>query len=265
MLPRVAPHRRGRRGHQNRPLAAFLHVRADTRGRSKQRERCHAPTALEHLVARIRERSVADLGPEVEDHDVNRPDVRFHVGHPLLDALGSDRVQQEARRASSLALDVRDRSVQALLVGAPAKDGVISLAGEASCDIAADSGAGADHETDWFHGTAAPDELMDGRASDSAGRSTRRGVRPARARTGMSRRAISRSLSFRTETVARTATVSGLPTAAGRSGGRSKRWPPPPSCRDGKEPFVPAPRARPAGPRQPPGPRRGGTRRIRST
>ena len=184
VLPRVAPHRGGGRGHQDRSLAALLHVRADARGGPEQGEGRHAPPPLEHLVARIAKRPVAYLGPEVEDHDLDGTDVRLDFGHPLLDAVGFDRIQQEARRVAPLALDVRDEAVEPFLVGSPAEDCVVALAGEAFGDRAADSGAGADDETHWLHGTRAPSGFKDGRTAGSAWCSPRLRIRPDRRKEG---------------------------------------------------------------------------------
>lgn len=95
--------------------------------------------------------SVSDLRAQVVDRNVDRTDLFLDLSHSILDAVGLDRVHQEAGGGPALALDARHECLQALLVGAPAEHGVIALACEALSDIAADARTGTEDQTDWSH------------------------------------------------------------------------------------------------------------------
>ena len=95
VLAAVTAHGGGRRGHEDRALAAGLHERTHGRSEAKQPERRQTPAHFERLVAGVRERSVADLCAQVVHGNFDRADVRLDGANGLLDAVVGDCVEYD--------------------------------------------------------------------------------------------------------------------------------------------------------------------------
>ena len=101
----------------------------------------------------VGETSVADLGAHIEDCDFDRADLGLHVSDQRIDALVFDRIDGLAARRAAFGLILSHQSVEPYLVAAASQAGVVALAGEAFGEIAADTGAGDEDQTDGLcHG-----------------------------------------------------------------------------------------------------------------
>jgi hypothetical protein len=91
---------------------------------------------------------VADLRAQVEHRHADRADVGLDSLDQLLDAAVFDRVEHEAGGRPAAGLDLGHQPVQPGFVAAACQAGVVTLAGKALGDVAANAGAGAQDQTD---------------------------------------------------------------------------------------------------------------------
>ena len=88
MLARIAAHGGGGGSDQYCALAPLLHTGADGGGGAEQGKGGHAPAYFERFVGCVRQGPVADLGAEIEDHDLYGANIRLNGGDPLFDVPG---------------------------------------------------------------------------------------------------------------------------------------------------------------------------------